>query len=366
MSEELKNLPKALCTGEDTFNGVKLVAAILDDEDRTHLFSESSLAKAFGFKGSATYWEKRKKGTAVLPSYLSNSALKDYITADLTEKLATAVPYLSISKVVATGVEATVLPLICDVFVKAGNDNPNNEALVIAGKRAYAIILAFSQFGVLKWVEQITGYRYTDEDTQIVRSLKEYGVSPTIVEWQKEFQTDFYRNIYRLRGWPYNPNTTARPSVIGTYTNMYVYNYLPSDVFAWIKENTPKSKAGNKTAKYFQSLDDKRGKELLRNQLVSITTMLKLSNTWDEFKMFFARSLGQTHLDFKEPKMEIPKNKLLEKVKDLYQTDLFGNVWELDSKGKLKKMISSAPETNLSDLNKKLKTALNYNPKKED
>jgi hypothetical protein len=347
MSEELKNLPKALCTGDDTFNGVKLVAAILDDEDRTHLFSESSLAKAFGFKGSATYWEKRKKGTAVLPSYLSNSALKDYITADLIDKLATAVPYLSTSKVVSTGIEATALPLICDVFVRAGNDNPDNEALVTAGKRAYAIILAFSQFGVLKWVEQITGYRYTDEDTQIVKSLKEYGVSPTIVEWQREFQSEFYRHIYRLKGWPYNPNTTARPQVIGTYTNQYVYNYLPKDVFAWIKENTPKSKAGNKTAKYFQSLDDKIGKEKLRNQMVSVTMLLKLSRSWLEFKQYFARSLGQTQIDFKEPDMIIPQNKLIERVKkDHGQFDLFGNEKE-----------------KLSDFNNKLKTALNYNPK---
>lgn len=325
MSEELKNLPKALCTGDDTFNGVKLVAAILDDEDRTHLFSERSLANAFGFKGSATYWEKRKKGAAVLPSYLSNSALKDYITADLIDKLAAAVPYLSTSKVVATGVEATALPLICDVFVKAGNDNPQNEALVIAGKRAYAIILAFSQYGVLKWVEQITGYRYTDEDTQIVKSLKEYGVSPTIIEWQKEFQTDFYRHIYRLKGWPFNPNTVKRPQVIGTYTNQYVYNYLPKDVFAWIKENTPKSKSGNKTARYFQSLDDNKGKELLRNQLVSVTTLLKLSRSWQEFKDFFARSLGQTQIDYPEPIMELPKSKSLNKEMNDNQQDLFEN-----------------------------------------
>lgn len=349
MSEELKNLPIALCTGEDTFNGVKLVAAILDDDDRTHLFSESSLANAFGFKGSATYWEKRKKGTAVLPSYLSNSALKDYITADLLEKLGTAVSYLSTSKIVATGVEATALPLICDVFVKAGNDNPNNSALVTAGKRAYQIILAFSQFGVLKWVEQITGYRYNDEDTIIAKQLKEWGVSPVIVDWQREFQIDFYRNIYRLKNWPFNPNTVKRPQVIGTYTNQYVYSYLPKDVFAWIKENTPKSKAGNKTAKYFQSLDEKRGKEILRNQLISITTMLKLSRTWGEFKDFFARSLGQTHIDFNEPKMELPKNKLLENAKKITnQTQLF---------------VEQEP---LSDFNEKLKTALNYKPKKDE
>jgi hypothetical protein len=347
MSEELKNLSKALCTGEDTFNGVKLVASILDDEDRTHVFSERSLSSAFGFKGSASYWEKRKLGAAVLPAYLSNSALKNYISADLVDKLAAAVPYISTGKKVSTGLEATALPLICDVFVKAGNDNPKNEALVNAGKRAYAIIMGFSQFGVLKYVEQITGYRYTDEETQIVKSLKEFGVSPVILEWQREFQTDFYRNIYRLKDWPFNPNTVKRPQVIGKYTNQYVYNYLPKDVFQWLKENTPKNKDGKYTKKLFQSLDEKRGKELLRNQLVSITTMLKLSRSWQEFKDLFARSLGQTQIDFKEPEMVLPKPKLLEKAKkDANQIKMFNE-----------------PEK-LSDFNTNLQTALNYNPKK--
>ncbi len=320
---EIANLPKALCTGEDTFNGIKLVAAILDDDDRTHLFSERSLANAFGFKGSATYWEKRKAGAAVLPSYLSNSLLKDYITADLVDKLAAAVSYLSTSKIVATGVEATALPLICDVFVRAGNANPSNDALRIAGERAYKIILAFSQFGVLKYVEQITGYRYTDEGTIITNELKEWGVSPTILDWQREFQIDFYRNIYRLKNWPFNPNTVKRTQVIGTYTNQYVYNYLPNDVFKWIKENTPKSKSGNYTKRLFQSLDEKRGKELLRNQLVAVTTMLKLARSWQEFKDLFARSLGQTQIDFEEPKMELPKPKSADKKININQTELF-------------------------------------------
>jgi hypothetical protein len=138
--------------------------------------------------------------------------------------------------------------------------------------------------------------------------------------------------------------------VIGTYTNQYVYNYLPKDVFAWIKENTPKSKAGNKTAKYFQSLDDKIGKEKLRNQMVSVSTLLKLSRSWLEFKQYFARSLGQTQIDFKEPEMVLPKHKLLERAKkNLGQFDMFGN-----------------EEIKLSDFNSKLSTALNYNPKNKE
>jgi len=348
MSEELKNLPKALCTGDDTFNGVKLVAAILDDVDRTHLFSERSLANAFGFRGGGAYWKRKKLDSAVLPEYLSSPILNEFITNDLRDKLDSAVSYVATNKKTATGLEATILPLICDVFHQAAQKYPDNENIKKAGDMAYKVILAFSQFGVLKYVEQITGYRYTDEDTLIANGLKEWGVSPVIVAWQKEFKTDFYRHIYRLKGWPYNPNTVKRYQVIGTYTNQYVYNYLPKDVFAWIKENTPKSKAGNKTARYFQSLDDSRGKELLRNQLVSVTTMLMLSKSWEEFKIFFARSLMRGQIDFPEPKMILPKNKLLEKAKkDAAQFDLFEN-----------------DKQKLSNFNENLQIALKYNPKK--
>lgn len=366
MSEEIKILPNALCTGDDTFNGIKVIASILDDEDRTHVFSERSLANLFGFKGGGSYWKRKKLDSAVLPEYLSSPILNEFINNDLKEKLDSAVSYIATNKKISTGLEATILPLICDVYFKASQKYPENETLRRAGETAYRIILAFSQFGVLKYVEQITGYRYTDEDTQIVKSLKEYGVSPTIVEWQREFQTDFYRNIYRLRGWPYNPKSTARPSVIGTYTNQYVYSYLPKDVFQWIKDNTPKNKEGKFTKKLFQSLDEKVGKEKLRNQMVSVTTMLKLSNTWDEFKTFFARSLGQSHIDFKEPKMILPTNKLLERSRNkAIQMDLFGNLREIDKKGNPGRIVDENGEP-ISDFNINLKTALNYNPKNKE
>jgi len=51
--------------------------------------------------------------------------------------------------------------------------------------------------------------------------------------------------------------------------------------------------------------------------------MLKLSRTWYEFKTFFARSLGQTHVDFQKPVMILPKPKLLSKAKIDNQQELF-------------------------------------------
>lgn len=305
---ELIPPPKALCTGEDTFNGIKIIASILDNEERTHIFSERSLANVFGFKGGGAYWKRKKTDSAVLPEYLSSPLLKDFISSDLKEKLDSAVSYIATNGKYSQGIEATVLPLICDVYYKASIKHKDNEGLKKAGETAYKIILAFSQYGVLKYVEQITGYRYTDEDIIIAKQLKEWGVSPTIVDWGKEFQTEFYRHIYRLKGWDFNPKTVKKPQVIGTYTNKYIYSYLPADVFSWIKENTPKSKAGNKTARYFQSLDDKKGKEIFRNQLVSVTTLLKISKSWADFENKMMELFGQTAIDFPEPNFyEAPK-----------------------------------------------------------
>ena len=60
-------LPKAIANGSEKIRGVKLVGAVLDDIYRTRVFSERSLALAFGIKGGGAYWEKKKKGSAVLP-----------------------------------------------------------------------------------------------------------------------------------------------------------------------------------------------------------------------------------------------------------------------------------------------------------
>lgn len=319
---EIKKLPTAISTGSELINRKRLVGAVLDDFKRTRVFSERSLANAFGFKGGGAYWKRKKEGGADLPEYLSSPLLKDFISSELKEKLDGAVTYISQSKIVSTGIEATALPLICDVYVKASAKNPDNDNLKIAADAAYQIILKFSQVGVLSWVDTITGYRYQEEDQTIVRQLSQY-VAPEILEWQREFQSDFYRELFRLKGWPYNPYSVSRPGIVGTYTNMYIYSFLPKNVFDFIKDRTPKSKAGNYIVRLHQSLNKERGKELLRNQLISVTTLMKISKSWEDFRQKFQQLYGQQVIDFgSEPvlKLDYPSEK------DSYKGTLFDSL----------------------------------------
>jgi hypothetical protein len=326
----LVTVPKAIANGSEKIRGVKLVGAVLNDIYRTRVFSERSLSNAFGFKGSGKYWKDRKDNAAVLPPYLSNRYIKEFIDKELEEILTAAVSYVSVSGIMSSGLPANVLPRICDVFVKAAKKYPENENIVSAAESAYEIIMAFSEYGVIKWVDKITGYKYEEEDHVILQQLALY-VAPDILEWQQEFKSDFYKEIFRLKGWPYNPYSVSRPGVVGTYTNQYIYSFLPTNVFKFIKDRTPKSKSGNYTVRLHQSLNKEVGKELLRNQLVSVTTILRISKSWEQFKQHFQELYGQTSLDFDEPTMEL--------------------------------IIDKKELPTLSEFNQKLKKGLEFNPK---
>lgn len=311
----LIELPKAIANGSEKIRGVRLIGAVLNDIYRTRVFSERSLANAFGIKGGGQYWKKKKIEGAVLPEFLSSNILKEFIDSELEALLSSAVLYISTTNKTATGIPANILPRICDVFVRAAKKFPENENIVKAAEAAYEIIMAFSEFGVIKWVDKITNYKYEEEDYVIQQQLALY-VAPQILDWQKEFQSDFYKEIFRLKGWPYNPYTVARPGVVGTYTNQYIYSFLPTDVFKFIKDRTPKSKAGNYTVRLHQSLNNEVGKESLRNQLVTVTTLLRISKSWDQFKQLFQELYGQTTLGFDaEPRMELKLTDDLDKPK---------------------------------------------------
>lgn len=52
--------------------------------------------------------------------------------------------------------------------------------------------------------------------------------------WVKTFPSEFYKQIYRLNGWPYTENA-GRPGVIGHWTNNIIYKRLAPGIWAsWV------------------------------------------------------------------------------------------------------------------------------------
>ena len=120
--------------------------------------------------------------------------------------------------------------------------------------------------------------------------------------WQKTFPDIYYKEIFRLKGWDFTVSgIKKRPSVVGTWTNRFIYEQLPEGVLEELKNKTPKSESGNYTARFFQSLTDDIGSPHLTLQLNSVITLLEVSDTWEEFLSRFNklrdRRLGQLELN---------------------------------------------------------------------
>lgn len=110
---------------------------------------------------------------------------------------------------------------------------------------------------------------------------------------------------------------------------------MPPGVLQELKKKTPKSKQGNYTKRFHQGLTLDVGNPHLEAQINQIVTLFMLSESmkhmWQQFERLKSRQSGQLELPF-----------------------------DFDEKGHT---INKYGDIQFSEFNKKLKKALNFNPK---
>lgn len=219
------------------------------------------------------------------------------------------------------------MPEICDAWIKANEAKVLTKSQELVAKNAYTILKGFATVGIIALVDEATGYQYEREAHELQKILSAY-ISTELLAWQQRFPHEFYKEIFRLRGWDYTPaNIKTKPSVVGHWTNQLVYEQLPKGVLRELKKQTPKDNLGRRKHHYHRLLTEDIGHSHLEKQLVSIITLMNVSNTWDDFIKLFNKKFGQQILEFDE-----------ENTKPIEQPPI-------------------------SSFNKSLKTALDYDPK---
>ena len=123
--------------------------AVLDNG--TRVLVERSMANALGKKGGGAYREKKKSGekSALLPEYISLKNLQPYISEELQHEFDNPIAYIDKQNRIRTGVEATILSDICDVWIAAKEKGALTSKQEETARRAY--ILGVSHMTVNRW-----------------------------------------------------------------------------------------------------------------------------------------------------------------------------------------------------------------------
>lgn len=251
--------------------------AVLENGKR--VISQTGLFDAFDRPRKG---EKRLEG---LPSIVGAKNLQAFVDEEIMEK-SEVIKYYHTNGRVASGYDAEFIPLVCDLYIEA----KENNALLTSQEKLYAraitIIRALAKIGITALIDEATGYQY-DRDGQELQKLLEAYITKDLMKWQRRFPNVYYKEIFRLHDWNYDPSSNLRPSYIGRFTNKYIYELFPNEVMDEIKKKNPKIKNDTKSFRknrYHQFLTTDIGLPQLDNHISKLLGVMKLSKTVKEFE----------------------------------------------------------------------------------
>lgn len=88
-----------------------------------------------------------------------------------------------------------------------------------------------------------------------------------------------------------------------------VYNLLPKGVLEELQAKTPKSAAGNKTARLHQGLTLDIGEPHLEKQLGAVILLMNISDTWKEFLKHFGRKFQNSLIEIAQSNINAKPSK---------------------------------------------------------
>ena len=286
-----KKLPKATHQGTLKIGDIKIPCAVL--EDGTRVLSEHGITTALRSRSGGSKRlkkEAQKKGGAPLPVFLAPQNLKPFISEDLYNGLINPIKY-QVGNRVAHGFPAELLPKICDVWLKARDHEALQRQQMQKCKQAEILIRGFAHVGIIALVDEATGYQY-ERDRQELEKILEAYIAKELLTWTKRFPDEFYRQLFRLRGWQYSPLSIKRPQYVGKLTNELIYEKLPPGVINELRKKNPTVRPGYRRHKHHQFLTEDIGNPHLERHIASVTTLMRAASNWRNFERLFKRAFS--------------------------------------------------------------------------
>lgn len=274
--EENKNLPIATHIGELKIGETILDVSVLSDDRR--IISQSSVFKALERPRRGIRF-KGESDENIMPAFMDAKNLLPFVGDEL-KKLVKKVRYRNKNKQIQEGYEASILPLVCELYLKARDANTLLKSQMDTAFKAEILVRSLARVGIIALVDEATGYQ-KDRAKNALAEILEKFVAKELQPWVKTFPTEYYEQLFRVWKQKFPPeNINKRPAFMGTVTNNVIYSRLAPNLLEELKKAETKSE---KKARLHQFLTEDIGHPKLREHLSSIITLLKISKDKDQF-----------------------------------------------------------------------------------
>jgi P63C domain len=295
------DMPRVLEGYSDILNlaGTKLPCAVVKGPNGIQrVLSENGITQAIlGTRSGAS--KRLKKAAlddgALLPLFVAPSQLNEFITNDFLEGPLKPIDYVDGDRVIR-GYDASILVTVCSIWLKARLKGKLQKQQLAKAQQAEMLTLALAETGIIALIDEATGYQ-DDRARDALAKIFTTFLAKERQKWTPTFPLDFYKEIYRLRGWKFEPWNTKRPSVVAAWTDDFVYDRLAPGITEELRTKNPVADAGRRSHKHHQWFNPERGHPRLKEHISGVIALLRAAENWGHFKKGLDRAypkFGQT------------------------------------------------------------------------
>src|SRR5579863_7262931 len=176
-----------------------------------------------------------KQGTAGrgggdrLAKFVATKSLAPFVSKELADMIKNPIRFQPpTGGNIAYGYEATLLADLCDVVLAARKARALHYQQEHIAEQCEILVRGFARVGIIALVDEATGYQDDRAKTALAKILEAF-IAKELRKWISTFPTDYYKELFRLRGWRF-PDLPAdqrkRPILVGKITNDVVYDRL--------------------------------------------------------------------------------------------------------------------------------------------
>ncbi len=276
-------IPQSFYSGEIKLGELIFPCAVLSDG--TRVLTETNFMKGMGMYRSGALSTRREidEQGARIPLYLAFKNLTPFINNHLGDVHELVLKYHTEKGLLAHGINAEIIPKICDVWIDAQEAGVLGQRQEKIAYKAKLMMRALAHVGIIALVDEATGFQ-RDRAADALATILEKYIAKELQPWVKTFPDEYYAEIYRLRGLDFPNDKVNHPQYFGHLTNDIIYKRLAPAVLEELKNTTPKDSKGRYKNRFFQGLTPELGHPKLREHMSSIITIMKLSDSYDDFK----------------------------------------------------------------------------------
>lgn len=285
---------KATHQGELPIGEIILPCAVLENGAR--IITYSAVFKAFG---------RTKRGAQVdgsrvhnMPAFLNAKNLQSFVGKDLMGVLK-LIEYTDKNGNESTGYDATILPLMCKMYLEARQANVLKAQQLPLAIASEIVLFSLSKVGIIALIDEATGYQEERDKTELRQFLERFLLEEK-GKWVKTFPDDFFEAIFKMKGWNWSMALKGqKPGVVGKYINNYVWARIAPGVLAELNRINPKDEVtGKRKAKNPQFIDIDFGHPKLKEHLSILTAFAKATGyNWNNWERMVKRALPKFEKD---------------------------------------------------------------------